>query len=67
MTLHPDRTLTVRAADGTVLPARPAPPVASAEDIDPTGTITPHACPNPRAVDRLHLGYAVGVLIHLAA
>ena len=67
MTLHPDRTLTVRGADGTVLPARPALPVASAEDIDPTGTITPHTCPNPRAVDRLHLGYAVSVLIHLAA
>ena len=67
MTLHPDRALTVRAADGTTLPARPHLPAASAEDLDPTGAITPDTSPNPWAVDRLHLAYAVSVLIHLAA
>ena len=67
MTLHADRTLTVRAADGTILPAHPDLPVASAEDLDPAGHITPDTCPSPWALDRLHLSYAVSVLIHLAA
>ena len=67
MTLHADRRLTVRTPDGTLLPARPQPPVASAEDLDPAGSITASTCPNPRAVDRLHLDYAVSVLMHLAA
>ena len=67
MTLHSDRTLTVRAADGTLLPARPALPISSAEELDPAGRVTADTCPNPWAVDRLHLAYAVGVLIHLAA
>jgi hypothetical protein len=67
ISLHPDRTLTVRAADGTLLPARPDLPVASAEDLDPQGQITPDTSPNPWAADRLNLGYAVSVLMHLAA
>ena len=67
MTLHPDRTLTVRDAEGTVLPHRPALPMASAEELDPAGNVTPETCPNPWAVDRLHLAYAVSVLVHLAA
>jgi hypothetical protein len=67
MTLHLDRTLTVRAADGTLLPARPDLPISSAEELDPDGRITTDTCPNPWAVDRLHLAYAVGVLVHLAA
>ena len=67
MTLHTDRTLTVRTADGTLLPTHPDLPVASAEDLDPAGHITADTRPNPWAVDRLHLAYAVGVLIHLAA
>ena len=67
MTLHPDRTLTVRDADGTLLPHRPTLPMASAEELDPAGNVTPDTCPNPWAVDRLHLAYAVSVLVHLAA
>ena len=67
MTLHADRTLTVRAADGTLLPAHPALPVSSAEDLDPAGKITADTCPSPWALDRLHLSYAVSVLMHLAA
>ena len=67
MTLTPDRTLTVRTAEGSLLPARPPLPVSSAEELDPTGGITAETCPNPTAVDRLHLAYAVGVLMQLAA
>ena len=67
MALHPDRTLTVRAVDGALLPARPPLPVASAEEIDPTVKVTADTCPNPWAADPLHLAYAVGVLIQLAA
>jgi hypothetical protein len=67
LTLDPDRTLSVRAADGTPLPARPDLPAASAEDLDPGDQITADTCPNPWAADRLHLAYAVSVLMHLAA
>ena len=42
-------------------------PVSSAEELDSTGTITADTCPNPWAADRLHLAYAVSVLMHLAA
>jgi hypothetical protein len=67
MTLHPDRTLTVRAADGTPLPARPDLPQSSAEDLDPGHAITGDTCPNPWALDRLHLAYAVSVFMQRAA
>jgi hypothetical protein len=67
LTLDDDRTLTVHAADGTPLPTRPDLPHATADDLDPAGTITPDTSPNPYAVDRLHLAYAVSVLAHLAA
>jgi hypothetical protein len=59
--------LSVRAADGALLPARPDLPAASAEDLDPDGQITPDTSPNPWAADRLNLAYAVSVLMHLAA
>jgi uncharacterized protein DUF222/HNH endonuclease len=67
MTLTSDRTLTVRTAEGSLVPARPPLPVSSAEELDATGNITAETCPNPTAVDRLHLAYAVGVLMQLAA
>jgi hypothetical protein len=67
MNLHPDRTLTVRTAEGTLLAAHPQLPQVCAEALDPAGNITGETCPNPWALDRLHLAYAVGVLIHLAA
>jgi hypothetical protein len=67
MTLHADRSLTVRAADGTLLPALPVLPKSSAEDLDPAGAVTAETCASPWALDRLHLSYAVSVLMHLAA
>lgn len=51
LTLHPDRKITVRTADGTAVPHHPEPPWGDADQLDPTGTSSPPPCtptaPNP--------------------
>ncbi|MDP9219224.1 MAG: HNH endonuclease [Actinomycetota bacterium] len=66
LTLHPDRHLTITTANGTSVPHRPPPPWQPAGHLDPGSQITPDTLP-PNACDRLHLHYAVAVLMQQAA
>ncbi len=64
LTLHPTtRALEIRAADGTVVPARPDLPWADPGTLDPKHHIASTTLP-PNALDsHLGLGYAVSVLM----
>ena len=64
LSLHPTtRTLEIRTADGTVVPARPDLPWADPDTLDPARHIAPTTLP-PHARDgHLDLGYAVSVLM----
>ena len=67
LTLHPaTRTLTVTSSTGTAVPHRPPLPWRPAEELDPTGAVTPNTLP-PITHDRLDLHYAVSVLLQHAA
>ena len=60
------RILTVTTATATPVPHQPTPPWHPADHLDPTAHIHPDTLP-PHATDRLHLHYAVEVLLQNAA
>jgi hypothetical protein len=66
LTLHGDRTLTVTTAYGEPVPHHPAQPWQPPAHLDPDGAVSPGTLP-PTANDRLHLHYAVAVLMQQAA
>ncbi len=67
LTLHPDRTLTVKTADGVPVIQHTAPPAQSAAALDPAGIITATTLPPMVTGDRLDLHYVVAVLMQHAA
>ncbi len=64
LTLHPDRTLTVRNADGKLLEHHPTATESSAEDLP---DVRPDTLPTPWQGERIDLGYVVNVLLAHAA
>jgi hypothetical protein len=64
LTLHPDRTLTVLAPDGTLLEHHPSLPTASAEALP---AARPDVLPPTWTGERLDLGYAVTAMLSHAA
>jgi HNH endonuclease len=60
------RALTVTTAEGTPVPHRHNPPWQPAQDLDPNGSIDTNTLP-PDGVDKLHLHYAVEILMQQAA
>jgi hypothetical protein len=67
LTLHPDRSLTVRTADGTLLPHHPAPPREDPAGLDTDGAVAAGTLPTQTSGQRLDLRYAVSVLLRQAA
>lgn len=67
LTLLPDRSLSVTAADGAAVPHRPDLPWRPAAELDPDQQITADTLPPHWAGDRLQLDYAVAVLLQHAA
>ncbi|HVB26293.1 MAG TPA: HNH endonuclease signature motif containing protein, partial [Mycobacteriales bacterium] len=65
--LRPDRTLEVRQADGTVVEHRPALPWRPAAELDLDARIGAATLLPAAGADRLHLEYAVWVLLNQAA
>jgi len=67
LTLHPDRTITVRSADGAAVPQHPEPPSGDADLLDPDRHLQPTTLPPDSVEPRLDLHYVVSVLSHQAA
>ena len=67
LTLHPEtRALTIDSATGQAIPHRPGLPWHPATELDPDTKINAKTLPNTR-YDKLHLHYAVEVLLQHAA
>jgi hypothetical protein len=67
LTLHPHtRALTIEAATGEAIPHRPGLPWHPATELDPDTQINAKTLPNT-SYDKLHLHYAVEVLLQQAA
>ncbi len=67
LTLHPDRRLTVRSADGAAVPHHPEPPWDDADQLDPDRHLQPTTLPPDSVEPRLDLHYVVSVLSQQAA